>query len=158
MTRNKSVGLVASAVITLSACGTDSEPSPSPGEQPSPLSASASAADEPGSTRVLARLVGRSGRWQATVGAVSDHGDLSIRFRCTGGGNISVASSHGGEAVNACDGGTKLFNESTEVPSGAVTVTVEPDGEQQWSLLVARGPVTSGSEWPADAPEIQPSS
>ena len=113
--------------------------------------------------RIVARLLDRTGSWQATFGKTSDQGGITIRFRCTGGGNLTVGAATVGmagetSATNACDGNTKLFAETGDAPSGTMTITVKPDGDQRWSLLVARGPVEPGSEWPKDAPEIQPSS
>lgn len=65
------------------------------------------APDEPVTARILTRLVGRTGRWRATLGKPGDRGDLTVR-------------------------------------------------DQLWSLLVARGQVKTGGEWPPGAPEIEP--
>jgi hypothetical protein len=148
---------VALAVVTLAACS-DDKPVTAPvvTSRSAVLSSSGPAPDEPETTRILTRLAGRTGQWQATLGKTTDRGDLTINFRCTGGGRITVGTSHGDKATNSCDGGTKLLNESIDVPSGAVTVTVEPDSTQHWSLVVARGSIARGSEWPKGAPEILP--
>ncbi|MEU7908325.1 hypothetical protein [Actinoplanes sp. NPDC049118] len=147
--------LAALAVASLSACSNDDKPVATPVvTAPSP-SQSQQTPEEPETTQILARLIGRTGAWQAILGEASDQGDLTIHFRCTGGGNLTVGTSHGGSAKNVCDGDTKIFAESIDVPSGPVTVTVEPDDDQRWWLYVARGPVEPGGEWPTDAPEIQ---
>jgi hypothetical protein len=151
------MAVVALAAVTLAACSDDKPvTAPVATSRSAVPSSSAPAPDEPQTTRILTRLAGLTGQWQATLGKTTDRGDLTINFRCTGGGRITVATSHGHKATNSCDGGTKLLSESIEVPSGAVTITVEPDSTQQWSLLVARGSIPPGGEWPTGAPDIPP--
>lgn len=111
---------------------------------------------EPADPQILARLAGRSGHWRASLGVPGGQGDLTVRYRCTGGGELIVGTDLGGEtakATSTCDGVTRLHSAgSTET----VAVTVEPDGAQRWSLVVVRGPYEPGDDWPKGAPEIDP--
>lgn len=159
MTRKEAAVLAALAVSALSACSSgdhnDNQPATAPGVAfPSP-SVQNPAIPQP-STRILTRIVGRTGSWQDAVGKAGDRGDVTIRLLCTGGGKLTVRTSHGGSATNACTGATFLYSETNGAPEGPFTVTVQPDGSQRWSLFIARGPAESGSEWPSGAPEILP--
>jgi hypothetical protein len=130
------------AVLTsasLSACSGEKPPRASVGPATS-VAVSLQTLAEPDSGRVIEHLVDRAGRWQATVGTSEDAGPLDISVTCVGGGYLDVtyrvASSGGSKA--SCDGST-MHNRDEAAGSGAVTVTVAPDGGQRWSLLLVRG-------------------
>ncbi|MBO3738615.1 hypothetical protein [Actinoplanes flavus] len=145
--------LAALAVVSLSACGSGAD---EPVAASTVISPSVPVPVASATSGIRARLVDRTGRWQATVGEQTDQGDLTIHYRCAGGGTITVGTSLGARAESPCDGVTRLSAASSGVPAGTVAVTVEPDGVQRWSLLVVRGPATQGDHWPAGASEIEP--
>jgi hypothetical protein len=151
-------------LLVLSACTSVAEPTSTvatlspPSDVPSVSSSAA-----PEAPRILARLVGRTGAWQATVGKGGDRETLTIRFKCTGGGELTVRLTYPDTEVsgtNACDSGARSLGNGVDnedaVAASPASVTVEPDGSQRWSLFIARGPFKPGNEWPADAPEIEP--
>ncbi|GGN91716.1 hypothetical protein GCM10010112_78160 [Actinoplanes lobatus] len=144
-------------VVSIAACGSDRHPAAVPVvTSPSP---SVRVLAEPADPQIVARLVGRTGHWRASLGLPGDQGDLTVRYRCTGGGELVVGTDLGGETAKAtsiCDGVTRLHGAGSPEKSWPVAVTVEPDGAQRWSLVVVRGPYEPGDDWPKGAPEIDP--
>lgn len=158
MTPRELAALAVVAVISLSGCSSEDKPMKVPAVT-SP-SSPVQVIDGPPTAGILARLMGRTGQWQASFGKPGEQGALTVRYRCTGGGKITVGTSDGAETVEAksnCDGVPRLLSgEPVGASAGTVTVTVEPDGAQRWSLLVLQGPINTSDGWPKDAPEIEP--
>ena len=145
---------LALAMMTLSACTGDEPATPdteaatasvrpdaSASTSPS-ASISLPAFDKPATGRILKHLTNRTSGWRPTVGASKDTGSLDVTIACVGNGHLNVAygvaSPEDSTAKVPCDGTAAHIREETAA-RGPVTVTIEPSGDQRWSLLLVRG-------------------
>ncbi|WP_155123595.1 hypothetical protein [Actinoplanes sp. SE50/110] len=81
-----------------------------------------------------------TGGWTADL---AGDGPVDITIVCIGGGDLAVNYHNPSRPLGSfklpCDGTTSK-NYDDAAPSGPITVTIKPDGDQRWSARLARGP------------------
>ncbi|MBU2665485.1 hypothetical protein KOI35_18415 [Actinoplanes bogorensis] len=96
----------------------------------------------PDAGRELVRVTDHTGSWSQSVGGDEDTGAVDFSVTCVGGGFLVVTYRVAGAAKALarmpCDGGEVSRNRDDSIGPGPITVTVEPDGDQRWSAVVAR--------------------
>ncbi|MBB2946403.1 hypothetical protein FB565_006171 [Actinoplanes lutulentus] len=134
------LGVITLLTAPLSACARDQAEHrvPEPTETPPGFVATLGGFAGP----VLARLTERTGPWTATLGELDDTGALFVFIACAGGGSVvttyATASTDSTTITTPC--GSRPHEPATDpaVGRGPMTITVQPDGDQQWSALIAR--------------------
>ncbi|XVV14435.1 hypothetical protein ACQP2X_08850 [Actinoplanes sp. CA-131856] len=144
--------LLALGLLSLGACTDDPAQSAAPSSSASSsVSVSGSSAlllaarPAPDDGKIIAGRDDQTGAWKTTVGAMRDSGALDIEVACAGGGFVSTSYGRGSLIKTPCDGATVNRTRDEAAASGAVKLSVTPDGAQHWSIRVTRGSVAGGT-------------
>ncbi|MBB2947013.1 hypothetical protein FB565_006781 [Actinoplanes lutulentus] len=90
---------------------------------------------------VLVRLSDQTGAWNGTFGTIADTAALNILITCDGDGFVTASYrvAPADEVAMKVSCGRPHWQPRDETGGpGPITVSIEPDGDQRWSLFVFR--------------------